>query len=117
MSRSAQQHGLGDGYALVVPSALEGLLELECTDELAGRLRAEVAAAEGSGYDHFEFNLFDVELFYAEGRVTLVEAVSLGYDDTELRLQDFLHGLPDVPPGPRMRDRPRRVIALPRPPE
>ena len=51
-------------------SALEGFLARECDEQLAGQLRAEVQAAAGAGYDHFEFNLFDLELFYAENRVT-----------------------------------------------
>jgi hypothetical protein len=103
-------------YAPVVASALEGFLKLECDGELAGWLRAEVAAAAGSGYDHFEFNLFDVELFYAEDRVTVVEAVPLGYDDAQVSLAEFLAAIPDVPPGPRMPGRPRRIIAPPPPP-
>ena len=90
---------------------------MECDDRLAGWLRAEVAAAGGAGYDRFEFNLFDVELFYAEGRVTIAEVASLGYDDVELTLAEFLAALPDVPPGPRMPGRPRRVIVPPPPPE
>ena len=96
-----------------MPSALVGFLNLECDDQMAGWLRAEVEAAQGLGYDHFEFNLFDVELFYAEARVRIVEAAGLGYDDVELPLSDFLAAIPDVPPGPRMPGRPRRVIPLP----
>jgi hypothetical protein len=96
-----------------MPSALEGFLKLESDDEMAGWLRAEVEAAEGAGYDRFEFNMFDVELFYAERRVTIAEAVPLGYSDAELTLAEFLAAIPDVPPGPRMPGRPRRAIPLP----
>ncbi len=103
------------GYAWPVASALDGFLELECDDDLAGKLRAEVAAAGGTGYDHFEFNVFDIELFYAEGRVALAEAVPLGYDSVELPLSEFLAAIPDVPVGPRMPRRPRRVIITPPP--
>lgn len=98
-----------------MPSALDGFLTEECDERLAGQLRAEVEAAEGTGYDHFQFNLFDVELFYAENRVTIIEAVPLGYDDAELTLSEFLAAMPDVPPGPRMPRRPRRVITPPPP--
>lgn len=101
------------GYARPVASALDGFLNLECDDELAGELRAEVAAAGGTGYDHFEFNMFDVELFYAEGRVAVAEAVPLGYDPVELPLSEFLAAIPDVPVGPQMPRRPRRVIIRP----
>jgi hypothetical protein len=62
-----------------MPTALDGFLAEECDAQLAGRLRAEVEAAQGQGYDHFELNLFDVELYYAENRVTIAEAVPLGY--------------------------------------
>lgn len=58
-------------------SALDGFLEEECDAALAGHLRAEVAATDGHGYDHFEFNLIDLDLYYAEGRVSIVQAVSL----------------------------------------
>jgi len=92
-------------------SALAGFVARECDDQMAGWLRAEVAAAAGVGYDRFEFNLFDVELFYSEGRATISEAVDLGYEDTALELSEFMAALPDVPPGPRMPGRPRRVIA------
>lgn len=98
-----------------MPSALDGFLD-ECDQDLAGRLRAEVAAAGGAGYDHFEFDLFDLELFYAENRVTIAEAVPLGFDKAELSLEKFLSVIPDVPAGPRMPDRPRRVIVPPPPP-
>lgn len=98
-----------------MPSALEGFLKLECDDQLAGRLRAEVEAAQGAGYDHFEFNLFDVELFYAENRVTIVEVAALGFEVAELTLSEFLTAIPDVPPGPRMTGRPRQAIVLPPP--
>lgn len=98
-----------------MPSALDGFLTEECDDHLAGQLRAEVEAAQGAGYDHFEFNLFDVEFFYAENRVRIVEAVPLGFEDSELTLTAFLAAIPDVPPGPRMPDRPRRVITPPPP--
>ena len=94
-------------------SALEGFLALECDDQMASWLRAEVQAAGGAGYDQFGFNLFDVELFYSEGRVKIVEAADLGYEDTVMDLSEFLNALPDVPPGPRMPGRPRRVIAPP----
>jgi hypothetical protein len=99
-----------------VASALQGFLIEECDDELAGHLRAEVEAAQGKGYDHFEFNLFDLELFYAENRVKVVEAVPLGYEDSDVTLSEFLAALPDVPPGPRMPGRPRRApVQLPPP--
>jgi hypothetical protein len=99
-----------------MPSALDGFLTEECDEQLAGRLRAEVDAAQGAGYDHFEFNLFDVAFYYAENRVTIAEAVPLGYDNVELTLPEFLAAIPDVPPGPRMPGRPRRSIILPPPP-
>ena len=98
-----------------MPSALDGFLKEECDEELAGRLRAEVDAAEGAGYDHFEFNLFDLELFYGEGRVRIAEAVPLGYDEAELSLAEFLAAIPDVPAGPRMPGRPRRTFTPPPP--
>jgi hypothetical protein len=94
-------------------SALEGFLSLECDARLAGWLRAEVEAAEGAGYDEFGFNLFEVELFYAEKRVKIVEVVPLGFEDAELTLEEFLLAIPDVPPGPRMPGRPRRVFEMP----
>jgi hypothetical protein len=100
-----------------VVRALAGFLALECDDQLAGWLRAEVNAAQGAGYDHFEFNLFDVELFYGENRVTIREAAELGYEDSELPLTEFLAAIPDVPPGPRMPGRPRRAIIPPPPAE
>jgi hypothetical protein len=68
-----------------------------------------------ASYDRFEFNTFDVELFYAENRVAIKEAAALGYDDVELTLSEFLAAQPDVPPGPRMYGRPRRVIVPPPP--
>jgi hypothetical protein len=98
-----------------VPSALEGFLAEESDDELAGQLRAEIEVAQGAGYDHFEFNLFDVELFYAENRAKIVEAVPLGYDYADLTLAEFLAALPDVPAGPRMPGRPRRARPMPPP--
>ena len=96
-------------------SALEGFLAEECDDELASRLRTEMALAGGTGYDLFEFNMFDVELFYAEDRVLIREAVELGYENVELSLAEFLAAIPGVPPGPRMREKPRRVIVPPPP--
>jgi hypothetical protein len=96
-------------------TALEGFLSLECDHRMAGWLRAEVEAAQGAGYDLFEFDLFDVELFYAESRVRIVEAAELGYDDVELPLAEFLAAIPDVPPGTRMAGRPKRVF-VPTPP-
>jgi hypothetical protein len=96
-----------------VPTALEGFVAEECDEQLAGQLRAEVEAAQGAGYDHFEFNLFDLELFYAENRVKIVEAVPLGFDDADVTLAEFLAALPDVPPGPRMQGRPRRSRPMP----
>jgi hypothetical protein len=98
-----------------VPSALEGFIEHECDDQLAGRLRAEIAAAQGWGYDRLEFNLFDVELFYADNRVTITEAVPLGYDDAEVTVAEFLAAIPDVPPTQRM-PRPSRRAIIPPPP-
>ena len=94
-------------------SALEGFLTRECDDQLAGQLRAEVAAASGQGYDRFELNLFDLGFFYSEDRVTIAEAVDLGYEDPELRLSEFLAALPNVPIGSRMSRRPRDAIAPP----
>jgi hypothetical protein len=96
-----------------MPSALDGFLTDECDEHLAGQLRAEVEAAHGSGYDHFQFNLFAVEFFYAEGRVRIVEAVPLGFDDSEVTLAEFLAAIADVPSGPRMPGRPRRAITPP----
>jgi hypothetical protein len=99
-----------------MPSALEGFLKLECDEQLAGWLRAQVEAAHGRGYDRFEFNLFDVELFYGEGRVTIREAWTLGrYEDAAVTLHKFLTAIPNVPPGARMPGRPRRVIVPPPP--
>ena len=94
-------------------SALEGFLRLECDEQLAGWLRAEVDAAQGFGEDKFEFNLFDVELVYREDRVTIAEAAALGYDNVELTIAEFLTAIPDVPPGPRMPGRPKRVFNVP----
>ena len=98
-----------------MPSALHGFLTEECTEQLAGQLRAEVEAAQGAGYDYFEFNLFDVEFFYAENRVRIVEAAPVGWDDSELTLTEFLAAIPNVPPGPRMPGRPKEVIIPPPP--
>jgi hypothetical protein len=100
-----------------MPSALEGFLAFDCDDDLASRLRTEVALAQGAGYDLFEFNTFDVELFHAENRVLIREAAELGCSDVELTVADFLAALPDVPSGPRMygRERPCRVIIPPPP--
>lgn len=55
---------------------------------------------------------FDVELFYAEKRVKIAEAVPLGYESAEVTLSEFLAAVPDVPPGSRMPGRPRRAIIL-----
>jgi hypothetical protein len=71
-----------------MPSALEGFLAHECDGDLASRLRAEIAIAQGAGYDVFEFNMFDVELFYGEDRVLIKEAVELGCFDSELTLAE-----------------------------
>lgn len=90
---------------------------MECDNKMAGWLRTEVAAAEGQGYDHFEFNLFDIELFYAEGRVIITDACSMGYADVEVPPEDFVAALPDVPVGERMPGRPRRVFPMPPSPE
>jgi hypothetical protein len=98
-----------------VASAIEGFLAYDCDDDLAARLRREIEDAKGAGYDRFEFNTFDVELFYGVNRVKITEAAALGYDDVELTVEEFLLALPDVPPGPRMYGRPRRVIAPPPP--
>jgi hypothetical protein len=38
-----------------VPTALEGFRKLECDAVIAGQLRAEIAAADGFGYDHFAY--------------------------------------------------------------
>ena len=96
-------------------SALDGFLWFDCDDDLAGRLRTEIAVAGGKGYDLFGFNCFDVELFYAEDRVALSEVLDLGYEAVELTVAEFLAALPDVPPGPRMYRKPREVIVLPPP--
>lgn len=98
-------------------SALDGFLAHDCDDDLAARLRREVQEANGAGYDCFEFNMSDVELFYGENRVQIRDATALGYDEAELTLEEFLSALPDVPPGPRMYGRPRNVIVLPPPEE
>jgi hypothetical protein len=92
-------------------SALEGFLRLECDEQLAGWLRAEVDAAQGVGED--KFDLFDVELVYQENRVTIAEAAALGYDNAQLTLAEFLVAIPDVPPRPRMPGRPKRVFKMP----
>jgi hypothetical protein len=47
-----------------VASAVAGFLAYDCDDDLAARLRREIDEADGAGYDYFEFNTFDVELFY-----------------------------------------------------
>jgi hypothetical protein len=98
-----------------VASALEGFLAYDRDDDLAARLRREIEEAKGAGYDCFEFNTFDVEMFYGENRVKITEAVALGYAEVELTVEEFLSALPDVPPGPRMYGRPRRVIVPPPP--
>lgn len=64
---------------------------------------------------HFEFNLFDIELFFGEDRITIKEAAALGYEDAQVTLHDFLAAIPDVSPGWRMPGRPRRVIVPPPP--
>jgi hypothetical protein len=97
------------------PSAIDGFLAFDCDDDLAARLRREIAEARGVGYDEFNFNTFDIELFYAENRVKVAEAVELGYEDAEVSVGEFLAALPDVPAGERMHDRPRRVIIPPAP--
>jgi hypothetical protein len=98
-----------------MPSALEGFLAFDCDELVAGWLRAEIEAAQGTGYDMFEFNMFDVELFYAENRVTIVDVTALGYKDAQVTLAEFLAAIPDVPPGPRM-PRPERRVIIPPPP-
>jgi hypothetical protein len=55
-------------------SALDGFLLHECDEQLAGSLRAEVEAARGHEYDRVELNLFDLEFFHAESRVTIKDA-------------------------------------------
>ena len=94
-------------------NAVEGFLAHDCDDDLASRLRREVHEAKGAGYDRFEFNTFDVELFYGENRAKVTEAAALGYEDVELSLDEFVSALPGVPPGRRMHGRPRRAIVLP----
>ncbi|HTN25168.1 MAG TPA: hypothetical protein VL120_14345 [Solirubrobacteraceae bacterium] len=96
---------------------MDGFLAYDCDDDVAARLRREVQEANGGGYDCFEFNTCDVELFYGENRVRVSEAAALGYDDAELTMAAFLSALPDAPPGPRMHGRPRRVMVLPPPKE
>jgi hypothetical protein len=100
-----------------VASAREGSLAYDCDDALTARLRRETAEAPGAGSDCFEFNTFYVELFYGDKRVEVTEAAALGYDEVELTVEEFLSALPDVPPGPRMYGRPRRVIVPPPPAE
>jgi hypothetical protein len=97
-------------------SALDGFLSLECDDLIAGWLRGSVTEAAGRGYDEFGFNLFDLELFHAEDRVTIREVAALGYEDAELRLSEFINLLPDVPPTAPPRDE-RKPIILPPPGE
>lgn len=97
-------------------TALEGFLKHECNDSLAAKLRAEIEAASGAGYDHFDFDLFDVEFFYGENRVTIRDVVLDQYSDVEMPLADFVAALPDVPPGERMPGRPRHATPMP-PPE
>jgi hypothetical protein len=94
---------------------MDGFLAYDCDDDLGARLRREIHEAKGAGYDLFEFNTFDVEFFYGENRVKVTEAAPLGYDDAELTVEEFLSALPDVPPGPRMYGRLRRVIVPPPP--
>lgn len=94
---------------------MEGFLAYDCDDDVAGRLRRETEEAKSVGYDCFEFNIFELELFYGENREKITEAAALGYDDAELTVEEFLSALPDVPPGPRMYGRPRRVIVPPPP--
>jgi hypothetical protein len=96
-----------------VASALEGFLDLECDDLIAGWLRGAVVEASGRGYDEFGFNLFDLELFHSEGRVTIREAAELGYEDAELALSEFVDRLPDVPPTPPPRDERTPIIVPP----
>jgi hypothetical protein len=50
---------------------MEGFLAYDCDDDLAARLRREIDEARGAGYDCFEFNTFDVELFFGENRVKI----------------------------------------------
>lgn len=102
-------------YAPRVARAMEGFLDYDCDEDLAARLRREVEEAQGKGYDHFEFNTFDVELFYGEDRVQVREAVPLGFDDEDVTIAEFLAALPEVAPGARMHGRPRRVIVPPPP--
>lgn len=97
-------------------SALEGFLKLECDGLIAGWLRGAVAETEGSGYDEFRFNLFDLDLFHTENRVRIREAAALGYEDAELPLTEFIDLLPDVPPTAPPRDE-RQMIILPPPAE
>lgn len=95
-------------------SALEGFLRVECDDTIAGWLHHSVAEAAGRGYDSFELDLFDVELFHAEDRVTIREVAELGYADAELAISEFVARLPSVPPSPPPREE-RRVIIPPAP--
>ena len=64
---------------------MEGFLAYDCDDNLAARLRREIDEARGAGYDCFEFNTFDVELFYGENRVKITEVAALGYADMPRR--------------------------------
>jgi hypothetical protein len=76
---------------------LEAASQAGCDEQLAGSLRAELA--QGTGYDHFEFNLFDLEPFYGESRLAIREAEALGYEDAEVTLHGFLAAIPEVPPA------------------
>jgi hypothetical protein len=95
--------------------ALDGFLSFDCDDDLAGRIRTEIALDRGSGHNLFELNTFDVEFFYAENRVVVGETASFCYETSTHSVADFLAALPDVPAGPGMYGRPRRVIVLPSP--
>jgi hypothetical protein len=98
--RAGECSALGLAIGFPVASAMAGFLAYDWDDDLGARLRREIDEAKGAGYDCFEFNTFDVELFYGENRVKITEAAALGYDDGELTIEKFLSALPDVPPGP-----------------
>ena len=93
-----------NGWATLVNSALNGFLELECNDQVADWLRATLAAGGEvpGGHIHIEFNVFDIEVSYAEDRVTIAETAPFGYDPVQLTLGEFLAALPEIQPGQQM---------------
>lgn len=96
-----------------VSDALEGFLREECDDDLAARLRGAIAMLPERGYDYLDTDLFRIELFAAEGKVTIAQVADLGYDDAALSLTEFLHVLPEVPSSPPASRRPAIVLPPP----